>query len=134
MGEVGQALDHGVQDLVGAEAGGVLEARLHHAREVPVPPLQAGDDVAAAEGDGEQVGGHLGDVRRGGEAARRGRAELENADEAVPEYDGGQDSAVETTLGQETGDVVGRKRSARVDRDDHGRAAGDRLGRWRVVV
>ena len=118
MGEVGQALDHGVQDLVGAEAGGVLEARLHHEREVPVPPLQAGDDVAAAEGDGEQVGGHLGDVRRGREAVRRGRAELEDADEAVPEHDGGQDGAVKTALASGSGrrrpaSAVARRRPRR---------------------
>ena len=106
MGELGQALDHGVQDLVGAEAGGVLEARLDHEREVPVPSLEASDDIAAAEGHGEQVGGHLGDVRRGREPVRCGRTEFEHADEAVPEDDRSQDGAVKTALRQEAGDVV----------------------------
>ena len=134
MGEVGQALDHGMQDLVGAEAGGVLESRLHHEREVPVPSLETRDDIAATERDGEQVGRHLGDVRRGREPIGCGRTELEHPDEAVPEDDRRQDGAVKATSRQEAGGVVRRQRLAGAGRYDHGCAPGHGLGcRWVVA-
>ncbi len=115
MGQFREAFDHGVEDLVGAEASGVLETRLHYERKVPVPPLQASDDGATADGDREQVGGHLGDVRLCGQAHRCGRAQLEYADQVVPEHEGRQNGSVEAAIGQMTGGLVGRERSARVD-------------------
>ena len=136
MRELREAFDHGVEDLVRAEAGGVLEARLDDQREVPVAALQAGDHVAAAERDRQEVGGHLGDVLGGGQPLRRGRAELEHADQAVPEHDGRQDDAGEAPCREESrvavsGSICGAPASAG---DHHGCAAGHRLRRRRVVA
>ena len=134
MREVAETLDDRVEDLVRAEAGGVLEPRLDNEPEVAVPALQAGDDVAAAEGDGEQVRRHLGDVRRRGQTGWGGGAELEDADEAVPEHDGRQDDAVEAAPDEEAGDHLALGWLGCVDGEDDRRAAGHGAAGRRILA
>ena len=124
MRELREPLHDGVEDIVGAEAGRVFEPRLDDQREVPVAPLQAGDHVAAAEGHGEEVGGDLGDVPGRGQSGRIGGAQLERADQPVPEDDRRQHDAVQAPVVQQALVSV----AVSVLGGDHGSAAaGHRL-------
>ena len=123
-----------MEDLLGAQAGAVFEARLDHECEVSVAALQAGDHVAAAERDGQQVGGDACRALRGREAFGVRGAELEDADEPVPEHHRREDDAGEAARREEP------RRSGAVQPDvpagsgGHGEATGHGRGRWCVLV
>ena len=129
--ELREPLHDGVKDVVGAEPGRVFEPRLDDQREVPVASLQAVDHVAAAECDGEEVGGDLGDVAGRGQPGRIGGPELQHADQPVPEDHRGHHDAVQATVVQQ----ALRVRRHPVFGGEHGRGSpGHRLGGSGEVV
>ena len=133
--ELREAFGHGVEDLVRAEAGGVFEARLDDQGEVSIAALQARDHVTAAERDRQEVGGDLGDVLGRGQPLTCGGAELEHSHEAIPEDDGGEDDAGESSACQEALRRLGRHLRRAGVRGDHERcAACDRQAGGGVVA
>lgn len=100
-GDLREPLRDGVEDVVCAEAGRVLEARLDHQGKIAIASPKAGERIFAAESRREQTGHHRGDTSGDGVIDRAGRSQLEDADEAVPEHDRSQDQPEEASPVQE---------------------------------
>ena len=110
--QLGEPLRDRVKDVVGAQEGAVLEAGLDDEGEVAVAALQPGD--ARRRCRGRRRAGRRRRAPRPRRSARPSasrRAELEDADEPVPEHDRREDDAGEAARREEP--RASRRRPAR---------------------
>jgi hypothetical protein len=133
VGELGEPLDHGAQDFVGALPGSALVAGFDDLGQVAIAPLQLGDGVRAAEELCEEVGQDLSGL---GEVLRSSRpaAHLKKTDDVVPVDEGSEDDAGETARFLAARGDIRREQRVIISGDhDHGAPGDGRSRRWVLV-